>query len=898
MQFGIIEVVDTLRRQQFSMDLSLIFSLLACFAALTSAFIFSVRSRDPSVSVIAVAIVLSALIPLLVIPEFNYSNNHHLSATILFLQSSLMLIALAALWRIKRSWVRAETERRQTELQFQTLVENMPDGFRINKDGVTVYANRRFCEMLGYEQNEILGKSADLIFFNDERFQKILEQRKLRAKGQSGSYEMHLKKKDGASLPAILSVQPIFNPDGEFVASCGVFTDISAREETERNLRKSEEKFRAYARAASDVFWELDAELKFVVDAEAGHPESSPFSNVVDGTSWLSVLNAEAVAELERHIGDLEAKRPFRGLRLVLSDRRSKKRVWRVSGRPSFTEDDEFVGYRGTATEITAEIDATEEAAQAQAVLLSALNSMSDALAVFDENDRLLIFNRRCTEIYTELKTVLRPGISFEEIVRSGVEHSVYDHGLASDEEYVSLRLKRHRNPEGRFVQRLRGNRWVQITERRIKNGGTVAVWTDVTELKRKEQELIQAQKMEAVGQLTGGIAHDFNNLLAVVLGNLELLQSQLEDGSSSEKYARRAVTGARRGVALTQRLLSFSRKQRLQPTSVDVKQLICGMTDLIQGSLGETIRIETEFAQELPHALIDSHQLETALLNLALNGRDAMHSKGTLRIVCFASASPSAVSAQSATPVVQHLVSSEMRFVRIDVIDSGDGIDPEAQAQVFEPFYTTKEVGRGSGLGLSMVYGFVKQSGGHIRLQSVVGEGTCVSVYLPIAERKVIEVERSKVISEMPIGSGERILVVEDDEGVRELTRVMLEDLGYVVFCAENAAGAMKVFEGNETCDLLLTDVVLSGGESGPELAKILTALRPGLPVLFFSGYSQHPVVGDLPVEIPLLQKPFRKIDLARIVRQVLITSSKLDAPLDAVPHLFTQKAPATKVS
>lgn len=852
------------------MDLPLTFSFLACVLALIAAVVVSFRAKDPLVSVAAFALVLSNLIPLIVLAELSSSGQHLLSVT-LFVQSSLVLIAIVALWRIEKSRRTAESGRRQTELQFQTLVENMPDGFRINKDGVTVYANRRFCQMLGYEEQEIVGQPADLIFFDDERFAKILEQRQLRAKGESGSYEMELRRKDGSELPTILSVQPIFNAEGEFVASCGVFTDISIRLESEKELRASEQRFRDYAQAASDIFWELDRDFRFSLVAESG---SGPFFGVAHGESWLDLVTQETLGEAyESHREALASREPFRGLRYSYREAGGKQRHWRLSGRPVYSENSVFLGYRGTATDITAEVDATQEAARAQSTLLSALNSMSDALAVFDEEDRLVLFNKRCAEIYTELQDVLEPGVSFEEIIRNGIERQIYEHDCSSHEEYLRLRMERHRNPGARFVQRLQGNRWVQITERRMKNGGTVGVWTDVTELKRREQELIQAQKMEAVGQLTGGIAHDFNNLLAVVLGNLELLQSLLQETPKLETYLSRAVTAARRGAALTQRLLSFSRKQNLQPTSTDVEKLITGMTELIRGTLGEAIEIETSFDPSLPFALVDPHQLETALLNLALNGRDAMQAEGTLRIVCKKAALPVPNEEQGSSTNSELSLAKD--YVRIDVIDTGEGVSPEAQSRIFEPFFTTKEVGRGSGLGLSMVYGFVKQSGGHIQLESELGSGTCVSIYLPLASTTLEDLERVTHEPSVPMGEGERVLLVEDDQGVRELTEVLLTEFGYEVTSAETAAEARRKFDEAPDFDVLLSDVVLSGEGNGLELSNALLRKKPELKVLLFSGYSQHPLVGSLPSSIPLLQKPFRKVELAKKLREVLISKS-----------------------
>ncbi|MCB0323411.1 MAG: PAS domain S-box protein [Bdellovibrionales bacterium] len=843
-------------------------SFLLLFVNLTIAVRTLGRTRDvASVVVVATLILLNGLSLTAADPSFE------------LVQMVLATVGLVAVWQIAERKSLAESGLRQTEDRFSTLVGNMPDGFRIVQQGITTYANRRFCEMLGYEEREIVGKSANLVFFDAES-EVLQEQRALRLRGISSSYEHVLRKKNGERLPVIVSSQPVMDERGTVVAACGVFTDISSREQADLVVRRSEKRFRDYAAAATDRFWEIDRSLRLTYISGPAGRTNSPFLPDDTHDSWTDFVHAETVGDQwPAHQLDLAERRPFRDLRYTQRTPGSRLVHWRLSGLPLFDEDGEFLGYRGTAADVTGEVEALERATKAQTVLMSALNSISEAFAVFDADDRLVLFNNRFAEIFPEVADVVSEGMRFEEMLRHGVARGLYEFSEAEGgEEFIRRRMQQHREPVRRLEQRLSGNRWVQIIERKMPDGGRVGVWTDVTELKRREQDLVQAQKMEAVGQLTGGIAHDFNNLLAVIMGNLEMLQSRVQD-SAQQLFLRRALTGAQRAAALTQRLLTFSRKQRLQPRPTDVAELINGMTDLLRGSLGEAVRIRTTFADEVLWASVDPNQLETALLNLALNARDAMPSGGELTIECeylsaylpkrlddVLSLEPGRIDTGTAVP-----------FIRISVTDSGTGIPKEIRNRLFEPFFTTKDVGRGSGLGLSMVYGFVTQSGGDIEVESEVGRGTAIRLYLPAAHSERLMPEQVSGAHVFPEARGETILVVEDDADVRTLTCEMLREFGYVVLEADEGSKALELLtaerseDASGSVDLLLADVVLPNRMSGVDLVLQAQQLVPGLRAMFFSGYTRHALAGPPPVGAPLLNKPFRRVELARMVREVL---------------------------
>ncbi|HET8613797.1 MAG TPA: response regulator, partial [Sphingomonas sp.] len=390
-------------------------------------------------------------------------------------------------------------------------------------------------------------------------------------------------------------------------------------------------------------------------------------------------------------------------------------------------------------------------------------------------------------------------------------------------------------------------------------------------ELQEMQEQLRQAQKMEAVGQLTGGIAHDFNNLLTIITGNLDIIDRSLgRDEARVRRAAGHARKGAERAASLTQRLLAFSRRQPLAPKPIDVDRLVLGMSDLLNRALGETIRLETITTPGLWRVEADPNQLENSLLNLAVNARDAMPQGGRLTIET-ANAHLDEGYAAAHTGVAQG------NYVVIAVSDTGSGMSRETLERVFEPFFTTKEVGRGTGLGLSMVYGFVKQSGGHVKVYSEEGQGTTVKIYLP----RLLSGDAPEEDAEEPLLSGEHrgetILVAEDDEDVRAYTAEILRELGYSVIEAHDGPAALRLLAQPEMkIDLLLTDVVMPE-MSGRELADQALQLRSGLRILYTSGYTRNAIVHDgrLDRGVEMIAKPFTYQALSAKVRELLEAGS-----------------------
>jgi signal transduction histidine kinase/CheY-like chemotaxis protein len=395
-----------------------------------------------------------------------------------------------------------------------------------------------------------------------------------------------------------------------------------------------------------------------------------------------------------------------------------------------------------------------------------------------------------------------------------------------------------------------------------------------IDERQKAEEALRQAQKMEAIGHLTGGVAHDFNNLLQIILSSLGVLKRRAERWMLPAEAARdfhrlidAAVIGGERASALTRQLLAFARRQPLEPTRIDVNKLVAGMSELLRRTLGEAISVETVLAGGLWPTFADANQLESAIVNLAVNARDAMAGGGQLTI-------ETANAYLDEAYIRSYDELKPGQYVLVAVTDTGSGMTEEVLAKAFEPFFTTKDIGQGTGLGLSQVYGFVKQSGGHIKIYSEPGAGTTVKLYLPrlLAPSRA---DAATLPEETPPRAtrAERILIVEDEEGVRAFSVEMLRELGYAVIEAANGQAALRIIESDPSIQLLFTDVGLPGGLNGRQLADAALKRRPDLRILFTSGYTRNAIVhgGRLDAGVALIGKPFTYSGLAQKIRAVL---------------------------
>ena len=503
-----------------------------------------------------------------------------------------------------------------------------------------------------------------------------------------------------------------------------------------------------------------------------------------------------------------------------------------------------------------------------------ALDSLSQGISVFDADNRLIAWNTCFVELFSVPAAYQVVGTPYTSFVRHDWVDEEGDF-LETPEQLAAAPPEAARPGEPIVYERRRKDgRTFEMRRTPVSTGGFVVTYTDITARLKTEAQLRASQRMEAVGQLTGGVAHDFNNLLTVVVGNLDLLLRDVQKarpnaGRDPELAAklRAALGAAERGAQLTRQLLAFARRQPLEPQPLDLGRVVAEAATLLRRSLGETVEIEAATAAGLWTVLADPAQLENLIINLALNARDAMPEGGRLTIELanvvldaeYARENPEAPAGQ---------------YVLLAVSDTGHGMAPDVAARAFDPFFTTKPEGKGTGLGLSQAYGFVKQSGGHIKIYSEVDHGTTVRVYLPRTNRSVTQTERSPV--DLPLGTGRTVLVVEDDEQVRRTVVAMLHDLGYATIEAGDGNSALAVLATDQReIDLMFTDVVLPGVLRGRELADRARAIRPRLAIAYTSGYTQNAIIhhGRVDEGIVFLSKPYRKDDLARKLREALLT-------------------------
>lgn len=541
-------------------------------------------------------------------------------------------------------------------------------------------------------------------------------------------------------------------------------------------------------------------------------------------------------------------------------------RVVHEQAEAVFGDDGQPVRMVGTVQDITERVAAEDKIAEREIMLRAIMNNVADGIITIDKDGTIETFSRSAENMF---------GYPAEEVRGQNIRLLMPDPDRSHHDSYLASYLDTGQakilgiGPRELTAVRRDGTEFpidLAIGEMKIGDGrrfiGTVR---DVTERKKHEDQLRQAQKMEAVGQLTGGVAHDFNNILTVIVGNIELLTDRVIGDSESEETAKTALGAALRGSDLTRRLLAFSRQQSLAPEVLNVGELILGAAGLLRRTLGEHIEVETALVDDLWNALVDAGQLQDSLLNLAINARDAMPNGGTLRI-------ETANTSLDQEYAAGHEEVVPGPYVMIAVSDTGHGMSPEVVEQVFEPFFTTKEVGKGSGLGLSMVYGFIKQSGGHISVYSEPGIGTTIKLYLPMTASNDVRVSPDLGHRQPMPGGAETILVVEDDPDVRMFVAGTLSSFGYNVLEAEHGPAALEVAESEQDIHMLLTDIVLPRGMNGHDVAREVQKLIPGIKVLYSSGYTENAIADNDALEgVELLMKPYRRAALARKVRDVL---------------------------
>ncbi|EPE96451.1 hybrid sensor histidine kinase/response regulator [Rhizobium grahamii] len=690
------------------------------------------------------------------------------------------------------------------------------------------------------------------------------------------------------------------NADGVPVRFVGVVQDVTDRRKAQRDLRESEARFRALAQAIPNHVWTARPDGQLDWFNERVYEYAGASQGELDEDQWTRIVHPEDLdGVLSVWQLSLGSGQPYETeFRLRRAD--GKYRWHIVRAVPTKDEEGRVVRWIGTNTDIEdqresrAKLEALNETLEQRVAERTADRDRmwrlsTDIMLVADFDARITAVNPAWTTIFEWDEQDLI-GRSFIDLVHPDDRAGTLAELERLSEGATTFSFEnRYQTKDGNY----RRISWTAVPDEAFIH----AVGRDVTEereaaasLRKTELALQQAQKMEAIGNLTGGVAHDFNNLLQIVGGNLQLLVKDVAGNERAQSKISNALAGVDRGSKLAAQLLAFGRRQALDPRVVNVGRLIRAMDEMLRRTIGEGIEVETVISGGLWNTLIDPMQIENAVLNLAINARDAMDGFGRLTIEAGNAYIDDAYARQ-------HQDVEPGQYVSLSVTDTGTGMPPELIEKVFEPFFSTKPEGKGTGLGLSMVYGFVRQTGGHVKIYSEPGHGTTVKIYLPRSmQQEDLEVGNS----DLPIEGGpETILVAEDDEGVRMTVVEMLQELGYRVLKAPDAAAALSIIESGVHIDMLFTDVVMPGPLKSSEMARKAKERLSHLAVLFTSGYTENSIVhgGRLDPGVQLLSKPYTREALARKIRHVLNNEKHARAVLERklTAKAGTPAAPAT---
>ena len=751
--------------------------------------------------------------------------------------------------------------------QFLTLLENTEDLCAIvDADYRYLWVNRSYLDHYRRGYMEVVGRHLREIL-GDAFFTELVEPYLVRAfAGEAQRFEAEREYPGRGRRNLLVRYQPILSPDGAAPRVAVLITDITDVKRAEAALAEQARLLDMAGRAARFGAWAVDlteGRVRWSGAVAEIHGMPRGYSPTLDeGIAFYAPEYRDRIREL--FMACAEEGRPY-DEELQIIDARGK-RVWvRALGEAVRGGDGNIVRVEGAFQDVTPQRE--REAALRQ---LSQIVEQSPATIVVTGLDGRIEYVNRAFEAVT--------GYTRDEAI--GATPALVQSGLTPDAAYRELweTITAGHVWKGELQNRRRDGTlyWESVvisplTDEQGKTVKYVGIKEDVTEHRRVQEQLQQAQKMEAVGNLAGGIAHDFNNLLGVVLGNLQLANRHLDGGPDTDlepvrKRLRTALEAINRGSELTRRLLSFSRNPVMEPRLVDLNELVGGMADMLARTLGENIDVRLKTGEAVWPASLDPGLTENMLLNLAVNARDAMPEGGTLVIT-------TRNSRLDATYARLHEGVEPGEYVELAVSDTGVGMPPEVQRRVFEPFFSTKPPEKGSGLGLTMVYGIAQQSGGHVGLYSEEGTGTTVRVYFPRADGHVERAGGDGDAPAEPDGGEERVLVVEDDALLRETAVQGLRQLGYQVLEAGNGPEALALLEAEPQVDLLFTDVVMPGGITGAELARRATARSPGLRVLLTSGYARDVLDGQIinDLHTHLLYKPYTVEELARQVREAL---------------------------
>lgn len=767
----------------------------------------------------------------------------------------------------------------ESEDRFRNMADHAPVMMWVTDPaGNCTYLNRQWYNFTGQTREEAEGLGWLDATHPDDR----AEAERIFLKANAGAApfrsEYRLRHVDGSYRWAIDAASPRFGHGDEFLGYVGSVIDIDERRTAEDALRHANALLAAVMEAVPGVVYAKDRAGRMLA-ANRGTADlvGKPLSQIIGRTDREFLDDSSQAAAIEANDRRIMAENAVEVVEEDISLPDGTCATWLSTKAPFRDADGNVVGLVGASINIS-------ERKRAEAALRHLNETLEDVVVKRTaERDRMwetspdLMLVIDFAGVFRRVNPAWTAMLGYDAAALVG--HHVNEFVLAEDHHRTAEALRRTADGERpdvevRYRHKDGSVRWISWVAAPA-GDMTYATGRDVTAVKEQadalvqaEEQLRQAQKMEAVGQLTGGLAHDFNNLLTAVTGGLELLGAKLAKGEYDkvDRYINMAQTGANRAAALTQRLLAFSRRQTLAPKPTDVDRLIAEMEEIIDRTSGPAIEVQVVSTNGLWPILVDAPQLENALLNLCINARDAMPEGGQLTI----ETGNKALDARAAA--AQDLPPGD--YVSLCVTDTGTGMEPEIIERVFDPFFTTKPIGEGTGLGLSMIYGFVRQSGGQVRVYSEVGQGTTMCLYLPrlIGSHDLEDSDQAPPTRHLA-EQGQTVLLVEDELAIRELVSEILSDAGYRVLTASNGPMGVALLQSNERIDLLVTDVGLPGGLNGRQVADAGRVARPELKVLFVTGYAANAAVGagHLDKGMEVLTKPFNILELERRVAEMM---------------------------
>lgn len=763
---------------------------------------------------------------------------------------------------------RKQMEERQEKLS--TIVESSDDAI-ISKsvDGFIQTWNKGAERLFGYKAEEVINRHMSILVPPERNDELLVFHDRLMCGEHVRNYETERIHKNGKLFHVSITLSPIRNAKGEIKEFSVIFRNISKRKQTEEYLHKEQEFLKAVLENAEDGIVACNADgVQTFFNRALRKFFNLPLEPIPvrRWTEYSSLFKADGKTKMSfEEVPLLRALQGehLRNEEIVIAPKQGQPRTFTVSAQPIFDPKGKKIGAVAVLHDITERKQAEEELAKQAAALRKQGRILNLAhVLIRDLDDKITFWNNGVENLY---------GWSKEEALGK-VSHELFQAEFPEPLEQIKARLSRDNEWRGELVHTKKNGERVVVASTwmlyRDENGQPEAIVednNDITERKKLEQQLRQSHKMEAVGQLAGGVAHDFNNMLGVIIGYSDLMLRTLSSDDPLRPQIEEIRRAGDRASSLTRQLLAFSRKQMLQPKIFDLDSLITDTSKMLRRLIGENIELVTVFKPDSGFINADPDQIEQVLMNLVINARDAMPQGGKIII-------ETANVEFDEQYAAMHAEVLSGKYVMLSVSDTGMGMDEETRKHIFEPFFTTKETGIGTGLGLSMVYGIVKQSGGYIYVQSEPDEGAVFKIYLPREEDKVISVTAAAKAAEMPQGS-ETILLVEDEVMVRTLAQSILKDCGYRVLRASNGDEALRLCaEHNRKIDLLLTDVVMPL-MNGRELAEKATALHSKVKVLYMSGYTGDALVHQGVQEggVAFLEKPFIPLVLARKVREVL---------------------------